>query len=137
MPAGRPTDYTEDMPDKVYQYITNCIGERICPTIAGSACILGVSVDAIEDWREKHSEFGGAIKELLAVQQDMLQTYGLMNKFNPTMCIFLLKNNHGFKDITGIDHTTKGKELKTINVNIHERSKPSSDDSIQEELPSD
>jgi hypothetical protein len=135
MQLGRPTDYTDDMPAKVHAFTTEAVESGICPTVAGVARILGVSIDAIEDWRKKHEDFGGAIKRLLATQQDMLQLGGLTNKWNPTMSIFLLKNNHGFKDSTSIDHTTKGKEIpnKLIIEVINGTTQNKSDDGLLEE----
>ena len=58
-----------------------------------------------------------AIKRVEDLIQENLYNGALVNRFNPTMAIFGLKNNWGWKDKIeqNIDHTTQGKPLQ-INI---------------------
>jgi len=127
MRTGRPTKYREDMPQRVLNYVDEAFATGKIPTIQGLSCVLEVDEDTIGNWGKKYPSFFGAVKRLKQSQADNLQNKGLRNEFNPTMCIFLLKNNHGFTDRQNIDITSKGKSIPApILANV------SSDDSDKE-----
>ena len=66
---------------------------------------------------EADNEVLQAIKRVEDLIQENLYNGALINRFNPTMAIFGLKNNWGWKDKIeqNIDHTTQGQPL-SINI---------------------
>jgi hypothetical protein len=49
--------------------------------------------------------FLALIEECRQIQESRIVNLGLQNKINVGMCIFILKNNHGYKDQQDHDHT--------------------------------
>lgn len=109
--GGRPTKYSEDRIDIVFDFIHKQQDRGVPPFIEGLAFILDVTTDTVWRWANKHKRFSNAIKKLKEVQCSMLQEHGLEGKYSAPMAIFLLKNNHGFKDRTETDFTSGGKTL--------------------------
>ena len=110
--GGRPTKYSEDKIEKVFEFIELKKGLNVPPFIEGLAYTLGVDCDTITNWCTKHKRFFRAIKRLKEVQRVMLQEHILGN--NAAGGIFLLKNNHGFKDRTETDVTSGGKPIPLL-----------------------
>jgi hypothetical protein len=69
----------------------------------------------ISEWREKFKDkakFSDTIKKIDEELENRLFKFALINKVNPTMAIFSLKNNFGWKDKTETELTGKdGKDL--------------------------
>jgi len=118
---GHPTKYNVGVLKKVEEFTLKREIEGMIPTTQGLSAYLNVNPDTIFEWANVHREFSESLKKMLAIQADMMQTKGLSHKYNPVMSIFLLKNNHGFKDKTEVDNTTAGQPLPQpiINVNVH------------------
>lgn len=70
----------------------------------------------ISELGEKYEKFSEAIKRAKAIQEHKIADLAIKGITNPTMSIFLLKNNFGYKDKheQNIDHTTGG---NPININ--------------------
>lgn len=110
MPAGRPCEYEKAYIGELYAYLEEHRALRKVeegkvvanplPTRAGFARRIGVNVDSLKAWEAVDDEFLRALKALEAQQEDMLTNGGLTGSHNPTMAIFLLKNNHGYTDKT-------------------------------------
>jgi len=69
---------------------------------------------------EKFPEFISKKKEILKLIENNTYKGALNGDFVPSVAIFGLKNNHGWKDRTETDITTNGKEInspQTINYN--------------------
>lgn len=60
-------------------------------------------------------EISHTIKRVDEILENRVNIGGLKGKLNPTMSIFNLKNNYGWKDQKEIDHTSKGESIKGIN----------------------
>lgn len=135
MERGRPTNYTEDTPNKVKEYLATC-GEHhivktrpkvkdgvlngeedyveskvILPTIEGCALYLGITRETVYQW-EKDPEkklFSDIIAELRAKQAEMLINNGLSGRYNPVISKVLL-TKHGYRE--GVEQTgADGKDL--------------------------
>lgn len=133
---ARPTEYNEDILDKVKEYMDSC-GDLIyevktkpvikdgvhkgdeeyshkktkLPTIEGLANYLGLSRETIYDWesQEEKKEFSDIIKELRQMQADMLINNGLTGDYSPVIAKVLL-TKHGYRE--GVEQTGKdGKDL--------------------------
>jgi hypothetical protein len=116
--GGAPTKYKEEYIALVDDFIARRKEENKIPTIEGFAYEVGVWKDVIYDWMKKHKKFANAIKNLMVMQSDWLQAGIVNNKANVAGGIFLLKNNHGFKDRTEQDITSKGEKLPTPILNV-------------------
>lgn len=111
---GQPTKYNEGMIDRVHEYVESREGTMELPTIEGFAVYVDVSRDVIYEWTGKHKKFFYTIKKLLTKQSSILQSGVYYNSGNVTGGIFLLKNNHGFKDKNETDLTSGGKPIQSL-----------------------
>lgn len=131
MPIGRPTKYTEDMPDRLQDYlVTTGRNQTTLPTVEGFAKFLGVNDDTVNVWASEivdddkgfpkylYPRFSAAIKELKAIQREQLMNDGLYGgkEVNSTMAIFLLKANHNMVETTHTDITSAGKALEAPHI---------------------
>ena len=100
---GRPSKYPGDekVKELVTLYIADTLKKERIPSKAGLAVYLDIDKQTVLNWMEQHTEFFGACKKLEAYQE-----VELINGKNTTMAIFLLKNNHGYKDKSEIDTNT-------------------------------
>ena len=88
-------------------------------TIEGLALCLGCDTDTLLNYEKKegYEEYFGTIKEAKLRIQKQKVINGLTGVSNSTITIFDLKNNHGYKDKTETDLTTKGESInKTIEL---------------------
>jgi hypothetical protein len=126
---GRPTKYTEAMPDKVYAYIEKCKknpqGEtrdeltiEQLPLLCGLVKALKVNQDTITEWRKRYPLFSAACKQLLAEQKKLLIQLGLSGAYNSTIAARILGANHGMSDKKDI--TTNGKDLPAFSITLSE-----------------
>ena len=98
---GRPTKYSQKLLRRTYEYLNNYskLGHKI-PTKAGLSLYLGVSKDAIHEWKSHKDKqaFGHAIQELESFQEQELVDKGLDSTFNSTITKLCLATNHGYSD---------------------------------------
>lgn len=102
-PGGRPTKFSPAVYNQVEQYLSTCGKENMSlPSIEGLADYIDVDTDTIVEWGKIHPEFSVAIKKLANKQKQQLIDDGMYGgkEVNAAMAIFLLKVNHGMKDIT-------------------------------------
>lgn len=138
MPAGRPTKYKEAMVKQVGIYVDARLGTRKLVTLAGLAVELGIHRETILEWEKIHPEFSDVIKRLREVQRDQLQCEGVQGKFNPTMCIFLLKNHHAFVDRhehTGAGGEGIGLQIMRLETDYEKLGKQASGQMVEDEPP--
>lgn len=125
--GGRPTLYTDDMPNKLLDYfdippfrtetqevydkkaqevrtITVTVANEL-PTLAGFASVIGVHRDTLNQWEKSHPEFSDAVKRAKAHQERILVSNGLSDRYNSTMTIFALKNLADWKDRQQTEHS--------------------------------
>ena len=112
--VGRPTKYNAGMIAKVHDYVDAKFGEKELPIIEEFCYLNDIDTDTSVEWCKKHKKFSVAIKRLKAVQSTMLQSGIFKNTGNVAGGIFLLKNNHGFKDRTETDVTSGGKPIPLL-----------------------
>lgn len=133
---GRPTLYTEDMCDKVVEYLNQCNDEwteyhktrgdksdsyeRILkvnlPSREGFARYIGVVVNTLKNWAEEHEDFLTALEVIDQEQKDRLFNEGLAGNYNPIIAKLGLSANHGMKERS--DHTTDDDKITSIQVEI-------------------
>ncbi len=107
MPAGRPTDYDDQVIPKLLWYLDNHIEcDDIVPSAAGFAVYMGVSRATVYNWADKHPEFLDTLGLLNSQQEKACVSNGLTNEWNSTI-VKLLLANHGYHDKKDVEATVK------------------------------
>ena len=114
MTMGCPTKYDETIIPKLLRFTKKRLKDGVLPTQEGFSADIDVDPDTIQEWMSVHRDFSVAIKKMMAIQSDYLQTFGLGGARNPAMSIFLLKVNHGKIETSKLDHTSGGHPIKGI-----------------------
>jgi len=105
MPAGRPPAIKSplELDAAIDDYYLKCQESEEPFTIIGLAVHMGISKDTIIEYG-KNPEFSDSYKKAMALAEKSLVHNALTGGYNPTVSIFLLKNNHGYKDKQEIEH---------------------------------
>lgn len=90
---GRPSEYNEDYPRKVYEACVK--GE--CVTVASICVLLDICRETYHDWQRKYPKFSDAIKKgtehrKLRMEQSGLNGMSRGKDFNAVPWLFLMKN---------------------------------------------
>jgi len=95
--TGRPFEYKECYPGKMLKFFREfrSDGTRVYPTVEDFSEYLGVSRQAMNEWRSTFEHFGDAFKQCLSIQSSYLQHGALSERFHPGFTKFLMINNHG------------------------------------------
>lgn len=120
---GRPLKYTKEAFDKkVEEYFDMCdnttigIGDKIITkpyTITGLCLYLDTTRETLREY-ELREDFVDTIKKAKNKIENYVEEHSMTGELNPTVCIFNLKNNFGWKDKTEVDSNVNA------NVNINE-----------------
>lgn len=120
MPAGQPRVFPTpvDMDIAITKYMEFCVKEDRVPFMKGFCLRLGKCSDLLEFYKEQ-KEYSRSIKRLKDYCEQHLAENALNNKINPTMSIFLLKNNHNMRDRQDIEQNIKAEvSVKDMRANI-------------------
>lgn len=130
MPAGRPTDYTDEVQVRAEAYLESCKDTEVqqtvglsvkgtelykiklnvnLPTIEGLSAYLRVNRDTLYEWAKHHPVFSDTLEDIKAEQAKRLMNSGLSGDYNPTIAKLMLSSNHGMSERTDI--TSGGKDL--------------------------
>jgi hypothetical protein len=109
---GRPMKYTKEaFNKKVAEYFDYCdtktmmIGDRVITkpyTISGLALFLDISRETLNNY-EAIPDFLDTIKKAKTKIENYVEEMSLNGLLNPTVSIFNLKNNFGWKDKTEVE----------------------------------
>jgi hypothetical protein len=96
------------------------------PTLEKFARKIKVNDDTLVEWaaaktkkgKLKYPEFSAAYKIAKNIQKEFIVQNGLKGFYPSNFAIFVATNFTDMKDQQAVDHTTKGKELKPLNVNV-------------------
>lgn len=120
----RPIIYTEEFVKNEVEKILEEAMENKELTVLGEIFEnKAYSSQRFSEWAEKfknNDEISESIKKIKDLFENRVNVGGLKNKLNPTMTIFNLKNNYGWKDKNETDITTKGESLNNMS---YERAK--------------
>lgn len=117
MPAGRPTDYNDDVTKDAQAYLDSCEDETVqvvtgesekftsykekvivkIPSIEGLANHLKIHKDTIYEWEKIHPEFSDVTNALRTKQAERLINCGLSGTYNAYIAKALLAK-HGYVD---------------------------------------
>ena len=97
------TDDAEQVAERIDKYHNFCFDNDIKPDMSGMALALGVSRKTLWCWENgvesnKPQAVRNTLKKGREINEIMLSQLMQNGKINPVTGIFLLKNNHGFKD---------------------------------------
>ena len=115
-PVGRPTKYDPRYIEMVDEYLQTTGREQTSlPKIVGFALYIGVSKDSLYEWAKEHKEFSDALEKIMAHQENTLVDDGIYGgkEVNATIVKLLLMNNHGMREKTETDVTSKGEKITT------------------------
>ena len=100
MPAGRPTDYNEDILVKANEYLINYAehGDKI-PSVEGLVRVIGIARGTAHRWakEEGKEEFSDILANINEEQKRVLINNGLSGDFNSNITKLVL-GKHGFHD---------------------------------------
>ena len=133
---GRPAKYTDDFIREVDEYLALCVDEekefhrtrgvqsdgyqRILkvnlPKIEGFASYLGVHKDTLIDWAKKNDNFSVALDKIRTEQHNRLVDETLAGNYNPVIAKLMLSSNHGYREKTETDFTTKGQPITGMTI---------------------
>ena len=100
MPAGRPSDYNEEVLETARAYLDNFESyEHAIPSVAGLAKVLGKHRDTLYGWAEDEakSEFSYILSQIVSNQELVLLNKGLKGEFNSNICKLAL-GKHGYSE---------------------------------------
>lgn len=117
----KPTIYTAEFVEKELEEIERIIDENKDIIVLGEVILSrGYSPQRFSEWEAKFDEkeypvISESIKRVKAMLETRLNLGGLTGQLNPTLTIFNLKNNYGWKDKTETDITSGGDKLNGYN----------------------
>lgn len=83
--------YTTDLPRRIYTYFAAYSGQG-APSLSKFAREVGITVEDIRRFRERHREFDRAIAECNEIRRDYLIDNALTRRFDPSLVKYLLEN---------------------------------------------
>lgn len=116
MGVGRPRKYkgVEAMKKKIDEYFTEANEPY---TVTGLGLHLDLTTEGLREY-EAREEYSATIKKAKMQIEDNLNKLALTGKLNPTVTIFNLKNNFGWKDKQEISADVNNNNNGEIAVNI-------------------
>ena len=116
--GGRPKKYTEKFIEKERVELDKWVEEKkgtvnINFWLGDFAVKRGYHRQRLSEFAEDSQKFSDTLKKAKQIQENKLVMGALLNKFNPTMAIFTLKNVAGWRDKkdVGIDASEDLKEI--------------------------
>lgn len=136
-PVGRPSELAESL-EKAKAYLMGGykteVTSDVLPSVAGLACYLGKSREAMYEYGKKSKEFSDILEGILCLQENTLINKGLTGAFNPTITKLML-TKHGYSDKQAIDHTSSDGSLPTV-ITLTGRTDEGSEDTNTSETDS-
>lgn len=108
----KPEKYTQEFVAAELQAMIQELEDNPAVVILGELfATRDYSPQRFSEWEEKFQddeEISESIKRIKSTLEARLNLGGLKGILNPTMTIFNLKNNYGWRDKTEVDSTIKG-----------------------------
>lgn len=131
---GRPTKYTEDMPQKLFDFfnieletviakevasqgktvVVNEVVANKLPTFERFAIENKLSDATLRDWRDKFPQFSLAYELCKKIQKEFIVQHGLVGNYNPGFAKLIAINVTDLKDST--HHQVEA--VKKIEINV-------------------
>ena len=114
-------DESQKFIDSVYDYVYD---NKSCCSLVEAVTELGQYEDLLTYLQNKFDEVVmRSIKKAKDIIKQRIISKGLSHKYNPTMSIFILKNNHDMKDKSEQEITVKPDLSKFSTKELQERAK--------------
>lgn len=101
---GRPSELADCLV-KAKEYLLGdyeTFGD-VVPSVAGLACYLGKSREAMYEYARNNKDFSDTLESIKTMQENKLINKGLTGEFNATITKLML-SNHGYSEKQEIDH---------------------------------
>lgn len=101
---GRPSELADCLV-KAKEYLLGdyeTFGD-VVPSVAGLACYLGKSREAMYEYARNNEDFSDTLENIKTMQENKLINKGLTGEFNATITKLML-SNHGYSEKQEIDH---------------------------------
>ena len=111
--GGRPTKYFKELPDVMLEYFKKHLPKNgkvtiksnlNFPTFAMFAALNDFHIDSLHEYKKKYPKFSEAYKKCQAIQEAIIITGGLKEKFNAQYAKFVSKACCKMKEEEIIDH---------------------------------
>lgn len=102
--VGRPSELADCLV-KAKEYLLGdyeTFGD-VVPSVAGLACYLGKSREAMYEYARNNKEFSDTLDSIKTMQENKLINKGLSGEFNATITKLML-SNHGYSEKQELDH---------------------------------
>jgi hypothetical protein len=137
-PVGRPSKYTDEMPQKLMDFFNVPLDREVAreiptkdgvttiietkpgrlPTVEGFCASIPISKSTFHDWVKANPEFRNALGKCKQMQMQHLITHALEGTYNANFAKFLAQNISEYRD-----------KIETVNENKNIEIKIDSDDS--------
>ena len=116
---GQPPKYTsaEEMQKAVDKYFDECDQKDELYTMTGLAIALGMDRRSLVNYASR-DEFFLTIKRARDKVEAKIEELSMRGKINPTMAIFNLKNNFGWRDQSQLDINADVKQDIVIDIEV-------------------
>lgn len=96
---GRPKAFEgcNELDEQIEKYKIHCLEHNDIFTIIGLCVFIGIHKDTFYEYA-KNPLYSDSHKKALSLAEQALVNGSLTGKYNPAVSIFMLKNNHGYKD---------------------------------------
>ena len=106
---GAPTKYKPEYCQGIIQFFTEPLLAKKprLPFFSAYARKIQVNTDTLQEWRKVHPAFSVSYRECKHIQEEILATFTLEGKFQPSFAVFASKNICGWRDIQEIKQEIK------------------------------
>lgn len=121
---GRPTKYSNDIPDKMIEWFERepkfeVVGDvkipPYLPTFERFATrVMRVSVDTLHEWTLHYPAFSEAYKHCKNIQKEHLIQYGLNGLYNPAFAKFVAINCTDMSDSVKLENTNHNINIEIV-----------------------
>lgn len=113
-------DYSDPvlLKDRIQEYFDLCVEYGRRPGAAGLAAAVGVARKTLLTWRDgsarPSSEHRQIMERAFTIIDSMMEQFMLTGKVNPVSGIFLMANNHGYRQKVEISAEVERPQLETL-----------------------
>lgn len=111
---GRPTEYTDDLPEKLRTYANDCLNRHQVPWLEEFCHKNDISERTLREWCKVHDDMEEAKEYLMTIQKMILKQLCITKGAHVAGAIFLLKANHGLIETDRVQHASS--DVEPLNI---------------------
>lgn len=124
--GGRPTLFKEEYIEEARRYFARAHWDEeykvwMFPNRVWFADHLGVALNTIKGWEEKHPEFGQVVAEGIERARELRITFAENEKVNPIFAKFVLGSAYGMTEKSALEIGQEKDKPFELNINIVEK----------------